>query len=387
MSPMSGSATEAVTAAIERLQALHERTNCVAAWNEAALAVAAARDEQESAGPLHGVPYTVKDWIDAAGLPCTGGYVESRARVPDRDASVVARMNAAGAVLIAKTAVQVDSELFGPVRNPHDPQRSPGASSSGEAVAVGGGAVRIGLGSDSGGSIRVPAAWCGAAGLKPTAGRVPATGHFPRVGGRADGRTQIGPIAATVDELDAVLRVIAGPDGIDPDCPPVPLSSAPIITTSAVRVRIVRGDGAAAGAVERACDALGAAGAHLAGEAELELGIALEITERYWNRGRRTGAEAGRQLADWDRYRRRMERTDADLVVMPATPGVAPVHRPMESGDYLYCLPASLTGWPAAVVPVTSVDGLPVGVQVMARAWRDDVALHAARVIETHLRP
>ncbi len=118
-------AAEVVAACLERLRALDEGTNCVAAWNDDALEQAAALDRAFArdgpVGSLHGVPFTVKDWIDVAGLPCTGGLVESHDRVPARDATVVERMRAAGAVVVAKTTVQVDSELFGPVRNPHDP--------------------------------------------------------------------------------------------------------------------------------------------------------------------------------------------------------------------------------------------------------------------------
>ena len=107
------SATEAVTQAIARLRELDARTNCVAAWNDDALARAAELDRSEPTGALHGVPITVKDWIDVAGLPCTGGMAECRDRTPERDATVVARVREAGAIVIAKTTVQVDSPLFG----------------------------------------------------------------------------------------------------------------------------------------------------------------------------------------------------------------------------------------------------------------------------------
>ena len=121
----------AVEASLARLRAVQEITNCVAAWNdEDALARADVLDrvaERDGpVGPLHGLPVTVKDWIDVAGLPCTGGFEECRDRIPGADATVVARIRAAGAIVLAKTTVGEDSAIFGPVRNPQDPTRSPG---------------------------------------------------------------------------------------------------------------------------------------------------------------------------------------------------------------------------------------------------------------------
>lgn len=188
MASGEASAAEVVADQIARLHDVHSGTNCVARWNDRAEAAAGELDARFEAdgpvGPLHGVPITVKDWIDVEGMACTGGITECRDRMPSRDATVVARLRAAGAIIIAKTTVQVESELFGRVLHPLDPTRSPGGSSSGEAAAVGGGGSILEIGSDSGGSIRVPAAWCGIAALKPSAGRVPTTGHFPRVGER-----------------------------------------------------------------------------------------------------------------------------------------------------------------------------------------------------------
>lgn len=381
---METSAVDAIEAAIERLAALHERTNCVAAWNERARQTAADLDAASERGPLHGMPFTVKDWIDVAGLPCTGGLRRFRDRLPEADATVVARLRAAGAVVIAKTAVQVETRIFGPVRNPHDATRSPGGSSSGEAAAVGGGAVPFGLGSDSGGSIRVPSAWCGATGLKPSAGLVPLTGHFPAVFDRADGRTVIGPIAGSVRDLERVLAVIAGPDGRDPGCAPF-AAPEPV---ARLRVGWNAGGGewmpspAVRAAVEQACATLVADGAEVVGEVAQHFDDALDITRRYWHRRELSGAEADQQLVDWDQYRVRMLAADeADVVVMPATADVAPLHRAMEERDYVFCLPASLTGRPAVVVPVATDEGLPVAVQIVARPHRDDLALRAARAL------
>src|SRR5262249_44356183 len=126
---------DVVRQCLDDLAVLRERTNCVAAFDtERAQREALLRDEEldrgEVRGPLHGVPITVKDWIDVAGLPCTGGWVQAADRQPSHDATVVARLRAAGAIVVAKTTVQPESELFGVVRNPHDLTRSPGGSSS-----------------------------------------------------------------------------------------------------------------------------------------------------------------------------------------------------------------------------------------------------------------
>ena len=393
-------ASEVVDTWLHKLRRADEMTNCVAARaDESAGAHAAALDRSRRAGGtfggLFGVPFTVKDWIDVAGLPCTGGFLECRDRVPAADATVVSRMRAAGAVVLAKTAVQVDSELFGAVLNPHDPTRSPGGSSSGEAAAVGGGGSMVGLASDSGGSIRLPAAWCGAAALKPSAGRVPTTGHFPRVGDRSDGRTQIGPIGTRVRNLIEVLDVIAGPDDHDPGTAPVPLGAARRVDIADLRLGWNVGEtahlpsAAVRAAVERSVAQLEGLGAGVVGEIPQHLDEAFDVTTRYWKRKANglAGAEVERHLVDWDRYRKRMLRAhrDVDAVIMPITESIAPPRRPMTGADYVFALPASLTGAPAVVVPVAKDAGMPIAVQIVGRPWQDHTALHIAEILESAL--
>src|SRR4051812_17962601 len=191
---LAAGSVSAADAVAERLDALHRghaRTGAVAWFDDDRVLAEAVRLDRALAGggpvgPLHGLPVTVKDWIDVAGFPCAGDIGRTDRR-PERDATVVRRLRAAGAVVVAKT------RAWDGVRHPLDPARTVGGSSSGEAAAVAAGASVLGLGSDSGGSVRLPAAWAGVYGLKPTAGRVPATGHFPWIGALSDGRTQIGP--------------------------------------------------------------------------------------------------------------------------------------------------------------------------------------------------
>jgi amidase len=322
------------------------------------------------------------------GFPCAGDSAAHQDRRPERDATVVERLRRAGAVVMAKT------RPWGGVRHPLDPARSVGGSSSGEAVAVATTASPLGIGSDSGGSIRLPAAWCGVFGFKPTAGRVPTTGHFPRVGALSDGRTQIGPLARNVDDLELALTVIAGPDGRDPGVAPVPLlPSAPVVLRG-IRHAVVPGEAEwapapdLARAVEHSAGVLDAVGAVRTPWLGPWFVDALDITRRYWRRSELTGAEADRQLRDWDRFRRRyLEASEeVDLLVTPAAIETAPLGREIIGDDFVCTLPASLTGSPAVVVPAGADGaGLPLSVQLVGRPWEDHRVLAAARAVAAGL--
>src|SRR5882762_6423 len=228
------SSLEVVRAHLEHIHTVNPRLNAVVfATAESALKQARAADRKNTRknvpGPLHGVPFTAKDIFDTAGLPTTAGLRMLRSNIPDRDATVIARMREAGAILIGKTLCPpggVGGEswnaLHGGTRNPYDINRSPGGSSSGEASIIAAGGSPLGIGSDSGGSIRMPAHYCGIAALKPTAGLVPATGGYGLPGGLSDPRSQVGPMARYVSDLALALSVLAGPDGIDSGVVPVP---------------------------------------------------------------------------------------------------------------------------------------------------------------------
>lgn len=201
-------AVEVARDLLERLDRLVPMIGAVAATEPERTLAAAAESERRlrsgAARPLEGVPFTVKDWIDVEGWPVLGATaapVADPARRPAADATAVARLRAAGCVPLAITRALAETPAHGRTRNPRDPSRAPGGSSSGAAALVAADASPLALGSDSGGSIRLPAAWCGVAGLKPTFGRVPLTGHYPRCGSLEDGRTVIGPLAGAVDDL------------------------------------------------------------------------------------------------------------------------------------------------------------------------------------------
>ena len=387
------SAVEVVEQLLDRLEALEPVIGAVAAVDrERTLAEAMAADRRLASGEgraLEGVPFTVKDWIDVAGWPvsgATGNEPGDMSRRPSVDATAVARLRAAGGVMLAVTRAMADNASFGVTRNPRDVTRAPGGSSSGTAAVVAAGGAPLGLGSDSGGSIRLPAAWCGIAGLKPTFGRVPLTGHFPRCGSLYDGRTVIGPLATTVQDLAVTLRVIAGPDGIDAGVAPVPLGDPDNVDVMSLRVGCMGEDSTTV----EALDALRDGGAIIVPAPVVDVRAeALDITRRYWNRDKLNGAEFIGLLWDWDRFRRRLLLVTAeiDVIVTPATTGPAPAWRESIETDYQWMLPWSLTGAPVVVVPVGAVDGLPIAVQIVGRPWHDHVALAAGRLVEASRSP
>lgn len=382
---ISGGVVDGVRSALLRLDEVDARLNCVADRDDVAVLAAAVAAAAAPDGPLRGEAITVKDWIDVAGFRCSGGSSGHSERRPREDASAVARLRAAGAVVVAKACVHVESERFGKVLNPHDRSRSPGGSSSGDAAAVGSGAVRLGIGSDSGGSVRVPAAWCHVVGMKPSAGLVPLTGHFPRLGERSDGRTVIGALTTSTSMAWHAVKTMAGPDGADGGVAPVAIGDPGSVDVPSLRVAVGSPGGrdvcpAVASALDQVAVTLQQAGASLVGSPPDWLEESRRITEAYWTRAQRTGAQIDQDLFDWDRFRRRvmLDTEGIDVMITPTVADMAPLHREMRTEDYLFCLPASLTGAPAITVPVDQG-----AVQVVARRWEDHVAVAVALTIES----
>src|SRR4051794_15320690 len=187
----------------------------------------------DTLGPLHGVPVSIKSSIEVAGMKCEAGTRLRQGVVATRDAPLVQRLRKAGAIILGMTntpellmAWETDNLLYGRTNNPWDLERTAGGSSGGESAAIAAGLSAGGVGSDGGGSIRVPAHFTGIVGLKPTPGRVPATGHFPPCGGPFALTGVVGPMARTVDDVSLLLSVMAGPDIGDPNGHPVPLDLA-----------------------------------------------------------------------------------------------------------------------------------------------------------------
>ena len=399
------SSVEVVQAHLDWIAQQNPTINAIVALADDALEQADARDRAlaggESIGPFHGVPFTAKDIIETADLPTTLGMPELAENRPDTDATVVRRMRQAGGILLGKTNCppgggggDTANDLHGRTSNPYDATLTPAGSSGGEAAAIASGMSPCGIGSDSGGSLRMPAHVCGIATLKPTAGRIPVSGLLDDdgpLGPMSDPRTQPGPMARSVADLAAMLAVLAGPDGRDAGAVPIPLEDPDAVDIDGLRVMLQPTDGVAEPtpdverAVRDAADALTEAGAQVA-EGRLPSG-GHELTERYWEVGGDddTGADVYRMLRDWDRYRSTMlgVLVDVDLVLTPVAPHAAVV--PGADISWRYTTPHSLTGWPCAVVRAGSSGPLPIGVQVVAGPWRDHVALAAAAVIERAL--
>ena len=223
------SAVELVEAHLGRIEEVNSALNAVvqlAAERARAEAVEAdaALARGESKGALHGVPFTLKDSIDTEGIITTGGTLGRKDFVPDADATVTARLRAAGGILLGKTntpeltyAGETDNLVYGRTNNPFDLSRAPGGSSGGAGAIVCCGGAAFDIGSDTGGSVRGPAHYCGITGIKPNSGRVPRTGHIvPHSFGAVDSLTQNGPMARYVEDLALILPIISGPDWNDP---------------------------------------------------------------------------------------------------------------------------------------------------------------------------
>jgi Asp-tRNA(Asn)/Glu-tRNA(Gln) amidotransferase A subunit family amidase len=217
-------AQDIIAAHLEEIARLQSQLNAFTHIDEAgAIAQARAADASQRAGaplgPLQGVPVTLKSSIDVAGWPCPAGSQLRKNYLPGADAPLVARLKSAGAILLGNTntpeylmSYETANALQGCTSNPWNLGHSSGGSSGGEAAAISSGCSTAGVGSDGGGSIRVPAHFCGICGLKPTPGRIPATGHFPAGGGAFSWLGVVGPMARTIADLRTLFAVLRGPD-------------------------------------------------------------------------------------------------------------------------------------------------------------------------------
>jgi len=386
-----------------------------------------------SRGPLHGVPITVKDSLETAGMVTTSGTLGRAQHIPERDAATVALLRNAGGVVIGKTnvpelclAFESDNLVYGRTNNPYDPARTSGGSSGGEAAIIAAGGSPLGLGSDAGGSVRQPAHFCGIATIKPTSGRLPKTGHFLPPGGLADRLWQVGPMARYVDDLILVLPILTQADGIDASVIPVPLGNPDVVAGSMKKLRVAfyTDNGVApptpetrntvvqaARALEEACGSVEEArpdGVAVAstmwcellapdgGRALLDLFAAIGSNSIHFlarqflaivQQRAMPATQLMELLGAWDALRSRMLSflSGYDVVLCPAAAGPAIAHGTSyrQLDMFTYTMAFNFSGWPAAVVRCgTSPEGLPIGVQVAAAPWREDVALAVAKHLE-----
>lgn len=433
---------ELVERVLARLDAAADLNALVARDDDAALGAAAEADAARRRGdrrPLLGLPLTVKDSIAAAGLPTASGSWARAGHVPEADATVVARARAAGAIVVGKTNVpeytwsyETENAVVGRTVNPYDAARTCGGSSGGEGALLGADASIAGIGTDGGGSIRVPSHYCGTVGLRPTAGLVPETGCWPptRATGMLD-MNAVGPMARRVEDLALLLPVLAGRDDVDPFVQGVAPGDPGRVNAAGLRIGFYVHDGVfrvsepTAAAVRSAAAALEEIGCAVEEARPPDLSEATDLFFALMAadggaEARADTAEAGgRHAAQFAQLLESLQplaldasgffalarkmhafRTAVrafvsayDVVLCPVTAGPAPPHgctpgdeTPLES--YLafnYTHTFSLAGLPVAVVRVDTDRGLPLGVQVVAGAFRDDVALATAAALEREL--
>ncbi len=245
------SPVELIAAHLDRIAQIQPKLNPFV-HIDAESARARARDSEsrfargETFRPLEGIPLTVKSSLDVAGWPCPAGSLLRKDSIPATNATLVSRLEDAGAILLGNTntpeflmAYETDNRLSGKTSNPWNPDYSAGGSSGGEAAAIASGCSIGGVGSDGGGSIRTPAHFCGICGLKPTPGRIPATGHFPPGAGAFGWIGVVGPMARTVGDLRALFAVMAGPDPGDALSTPIPVREIASADLRGIRIGIL----------------------------------------------------------------------------------------------------------------------------------------------------
>ena len=404
-----------------------------------------ARDAEATAatgralGPLHGVPISIKSSIDVAGMKIESGTRLRAGNIAAEDATLVARLRNAGAVVLGVTntpeflmAWETENLLHGRTNSPWDLDRTPGGSSGGEAAAIASGMSAGGVGSDGGGSIRVPAHFSGICGLKPTPGRIPATGHFPASAGPFALIGVVGPMARTVADLNLLFQAMQGPDDGDTCAAPVPLRQPSAAEIKNLKIGFFEDDGRTPvtpeirAAVRTAAHALVRAGFQV----EPFRPEGLEESRVLWRKffvkmggmligpmfnGREQDANpmlkeflqwsaaepslSGPAVLDaWmrrDAVRTRVMEQMRQFPILLCPPAAVPAFRHGErswtiEGKTVQYLDAwSYTEWfnllgnPAAVIPVShSSQGLPIGVQIVGRPWEEEPVLAIAAVLE-----
>lgn len=423
------SALEALDAYLARISEQNPTLNAIItmdadAARERARAADAALARGESWGPLHGVPFTLKDALSTAGMRTTAGCEALEENIPSEDGTVAARLKGAGGVLIGKTNVppmlddwQSCNRIFGRTSNPWDVARTPGGSSGGAAAAVASGMSAFDIGTDLSGSLRVPAHFCGVYGLKPTEHRVSSYGLRRHPGKEHTVRVMagIGPMARSVDDLALVYRVIAGPDDHDTDVPPVPLDEMPEVALRDVRVAVAPslGDFPVARVIREAVETLARQLEPLCAAVEEPTLPRMDYTAEgrsaadliammvgvYHPKDGDPGAKLGqymealrkrdKTIAVWQRFFDRW-----DVLLCPTAMITAFPHCPKDTkldvdGEKVqysmigaHTTLFNYTGQPAAVLPCAhDENGLPIGVQLVAKRWDESRLLGIARAI------
>jgi amidase len=440
------SPVEIVTSHLKRIEALQGKLNAFTHVDADGAQLQARRAEDAvhrgaALGPLHGVPITIKSCIDVAAWPCSAGSLLRNDYVAPADAPLAARLRQAGAILLGNTntpeflmAYETDNLVTGKTSNPWDVTRSAGGSSGGEAAAIASGCSAGGVGSDGGGSIRAPAHFCGICGLKPTPGRIPATGHFPPGLGAFAWIGVVGPMARTIADVRALFEVMAGADPGDARSAPVPIRKIDDAQLRGLRIGLLESDALGVadaetdGALQRAANDLAAQGfiveplrlqglertielwwfffgpaiAHLfqptiSGQQEKLSPIFreyLQFAEAPVTLDALLGACAERDML---RANILQQMRDVPILLSPVStttafrhgegtwqPGAKQCYRDtMRFSQWL-----NLMGFPGASVPIIiSAGGLPIGIQVIGRPYDEELVLAVAERIENGRGP
>ena len=437
------SVTELAEAHIRQIERLNSELNAFADFDAERVRERARKHDawrgQRARRPLFGLPVTVKSSIATRGLKCEIGSLLHKGEVPREDAVVVARLRAAGALILGTTncpeflmAYETDNLLHGRTCNPWDLARSPGGSSGGEAAAIAAGMSAAGLGSDSGGSVRVPAHFTGICSLKPTPGRIPGRGHLPPCVGPFSTLGAIGPMARTMADVALLFKMLSGQDAQDPVSPPVPLREPSLDELRGNRIGFFEDDGLVPvtaetrAAVQAAASALREAGF----EVEPFRPSTLERLRKLWSKffvqcgamfyassiaGREqqlnlifkeflgiaasapllSSADLLNAWAELDLLRAKtLEELRKYPVLLCPVASVPAFHHGERSWEVDGRTVEYLDAWrysqwlnvlaaPAAAVPVgSSPEGLPIGVQIVARPFEDETALGIAAVVD-----
>ena len=437
----SGEVTsETITRAfLDRIEAVNGPLNAVVCMDaETALKRAKNADAALKAGdlrgPLHGVPITLKDSLDTIDHVTTWGTTGRREVRPGADATCVARLRDAGAVVLGKTntpeftlSFETDNLVYGQTSNPYDQSLTPGGSSGGAAAIIAAGGSPFDVGTDTGGSIRLPAHFCGIVGLKPTTGRIPCTGNALPTSGLLAPLSQPGPMGRFVDDIAYTLPVMAGPDNQDPNAVDAVLHDPDAVDVDDLRIAWHADNGIRTPsadivrAVTDAVDRLRESGHEVTESRPPGLEMAYFIMNRVF------GADGGdliemliedahttavspalqnslashraqpdmnqREFAQvmmlWHNYKSSMLSffNDFDVLLCPVNASTAIPHGTTREIDgYSHTAAYNLTGWPGLVVRAgTDSAGLPIGIQILARPFREDQCIAVGRVLESLL--
>ena len=433
------SPVEVVQGHLDRSDSVNQKINAIVVPNEAALDQAREAERAvmsgESLGPLHGVPFSVKEVFDTEGIRSTRGSLLYADRVPDSDATAVRRLKDAGAIVVGKTncpefalAAETVNDLFGRTRNPWNLDRTSGGSSGGEAAAISTGLSPLGIGTDLGGSNRLPSHYCNIVGYKPTHGVIPQTGAWPEIMSR---RMHVGPIARSVRDIALSLIVMSGPDHVDPYALGRGVDEMPWFGAALPPLRMgLMPEGPFEPVMGEIQDVVRKAGSALE-----SLGCVVEEVDFEWHdrlpidftmdmliveadyyfkpfvEGREDELSdsisallnlpkpsMADYLASFDKHESVSRDVtaffaDHDLLLLPTSPVTAPPHdsteldvdgRKTDAGHAANITATfGMTGHPAISVPFgMSSDGMPIGVQLAAGHLNDRLLLHAAVTLE-----